>query len=1539
MTKSPFIDYRFKNGSAKNTDGSFQSEVVNCTHKKISINQSNWGKLTDALSFGRGSHIKIPHTKTFRLLEAITLEFVVRIGTSSNHRLSLFEGQKPPLALFLYKNENGSYSLSCGALTGRKWRGTLSNKSMPTGRWVQIAFCYSGDDLFLFINGKLANRRVLEPPELRPFGDLKYLVIGTGMYLNRYQFTGDIAGFRVWDGIAFHLIDQIEEAEQTGYGAIGSKYDELGKERSFLGPPTSSETKIAGGRKRIYNNGAIYWSPQTEAHEVHGGIYHRYKQLRGPNGILGYPTTDEISNTPNLKNPPKIQNLKVNRFENGAIYSTSPTNNFEVVGNLFIRYLQMGAEKSFLGLPIDSQRSISNGKMSKFQGGTIYWSPDTDAFEVHGAIARSYDSLKGPNGFLRFPLSNEEDVLDAKGRRTGGKLSRFQGGTIYWSRETGAFEVHEDIRKLYEETGGPTGELGYPITHESKVSRTEKDIRYNNFQNGCIIWTPKNGAEKYTELELYLGWIKTGPISDEVVWDHSFDILPFIKVVANGRTLQDDTALPRHHRGTTYHIDKKHIIKPVKASTRVNLTIKVYDWDQFSANDYFGGLRKTFDIRTRWGLDNSYQGIYSNVPRNIKRKDMKDETVTFDFRLAPRTDVDPKKHFREQMWWQFDNFNTKTLNRLTYQNTFSDVDPVTNWFEKWIFNPFESMFYELLYKGLAKRGNCFGMSLEAVYAIVGRSIFAEPLYQYPSLNGKYAVTEPDVPVPVRQAVNHKHGYQAGSSSVRMIASKLLKGEAANALKLYQDVKNYLRKGDYPTLSLFSIKSGTGHNVMPYRCEDGKGNNPHKIYVADPNIVWKQIQGDATWVEIRKDNSFWLHVDTKPLPERRYESGRILGDLLPMTLIFAFPYHVLSSQPTTPFWEVIAGIGLIIGSVMGQPIPALLGGLYLITGNSESEQIKIDGEPYYEKRVGVSIPRDSGIPGFTKIPFFDAEKAPELYIQAGLPPKRIETETKANKKGKLNQIFVTKSVALSMSGIASRQAEDKVCIEDANTARPMLRIDTNTSSRKIKVNYAILSDTRKRKSKIIETDLPIVKNDSAYFGAEKRGQGILVSPAGSPQSITVKIGAFEGKKIRKSLVKIEPKKNCKGFRIRPYDPSSILGEQIVEILDSNKGQLIERKVVKSDLLLRDWSTWTNLGRPPLIDRFSQNVGVSKVIVGKNLNGRSQVFSIGIDSAIWSIEQTNFQGGWGNWKSLGKPSKVNLRTADIGRNEDGRLELFSIGIDGNLWHNWQIQPNKRWKGWYNLKMPSKTKLISASVGQNQDGRLEVFAIGANFGLWHIWQTQPNNGWSRWESMGKPIKSGRFETPIIAKNKDGRLELFMKGFTPGKGEFEFEDTDVWHRWQTSPNNGWSRWESMGSPPSGKNRIIISGCGQNQDGRLEIFVISGNKVWHKWQTAPNNGWSHWASLGKPENSSKDYLVGFSGVAQNYPNNELEVFVITGKEHELCHIWQTKPNNGWSQWDNLNNPLDGTQIYSPTVGTIKNGRLTVFAGGSDGNLWNISQI
>jgi len=35
--------------------------------------------------------------------------------------------------------------------------------------------------------------------------------------------------------------------------------------------------------------------------------------------------------------------------------------------------------------------------------------------------------------------------------------------------------------------------------------------------------------------------------------------------------------------------------------------------------------------------------------------------------------------------------------------------------------------------------------------------------------------------------------------------------------------------------------------------------------------------------------------------------------------------------------------------------------------------------------------------------------------------------------------------------------------------------------------------------------------------------------------------------------------------------------------------------------------------------------------------------------------------------------------VGRNQDGRLEVFGVGRDKSLWHNWQTAPNNGWSGW--------------------------------------------------------------------------------------------------------------------------------------------------------------------------------------------------------------------------------------------------------------------
>src|SRR5262245_40572356 len=73
----------------------------------------------------------------------------------------------------------------------------------------------------------------------------------------------------------------------------------------------------------------------------------------------------------------------------------------------------------------------------------------------------------------------------------------------------------------------------------------------------------------------------------------------------------------------------------------------------------------------------------------------------------------------------------------------------------------------------------------------------------------------------------------------------------------------------------------------------------------------------------------------------------------------------------------------------------------------------------------------------------------------------------------------------------------------------------------------------------------------------------------------------------------------------------------------------------------------------------------------------------------------------------------RMIDVGRNLDGRLEVFARGTDNAIFNNWQTAPNSTWSGWASLGGALTTP---ATVGQNGDGRLEIFAIGMDNAVWH-------------------------------------------------------------------------------------------------------------------------------------------------------------------------------------------------------------------------------
>ncbi|MDZ7712269.1 MAG: hypothetical protein U5L06_03775 [Rhodovibrio sp.] len=128
-----------------------------------------------------------------------------------------------------------------------------------------------------------------------------------------------------------------------------------------------------------------------------------------------------------------------------------------------------------MGLPTAPENRRRGYSFARFQHGRIYASPDSGAFEVHGAILLRYLKLGGPLGALGLPLSDEEDVVAGQTtggmRRVSGKVSRFEQGTIYWSSQTGAHEVTGKIREFYEDNGGPNSDLGYPTSNSEEGER------------------------------------------------------------------------------------------------------------------------------------------------------------------------------------------------------------------------------------------------------------------------------------------------------------------------------------------------------------------------------------------------------------------------------------------------------------------------------------------------------------------------------------------------------------------------------------------------------------------------------------------------------------------------------------------------------------------------------------------------------------------------------------------------------------------------------------------------------------------------------------------------------------------------------------------------------------------------------------------------------------------------------------------------------------------------------------------------------------
>jgi len=145
--------------------------------------------------------------------------------------------------------------------------------------------------------------------------------------------------------------------------------------------------------------------------------------------------------------------------------------------------------KPLLGTVTGPDRPVTaDGWVRPYEGADIYWSHATGAHEVHGDIRAKYNALGGPGGLLGFPVTDETGTPDGVGR-----YNHFQNGSIYWTPHTGPFSVHGSVRDTWAEQGWERGALGYPVADQHSLSGlTPADhprVSWIVFENGAAVAT------------------------------------------------------------------------------------------------------------------------------------------------------------------------------------------------------------------------------------------------------------------------------------------------------------------------------------------------------------------------------------------------------------------------------------------------------------------------------------------------------------------------------------------------------------------------------------------------------------------------------------------------------------------------------------------------------------------------------------------------------------------------------------------------------------------------------------------------------------------------------------------------------------------------------------------------------------------------------------------------------------------------------------------------------------------------------------------
>lgn len=891
------------------------------------------GNFPDAARFRQGARAQLTATPALADRERFTLRVVFAPRGAVSARQNLVQITHVPTALWIepIPGDPTNVHLGAGVQTpSGVWRTAIAETPVPIDQWCVVAIVLDDDVLGVIDEtaGTLLGAAALPEAQLAAAGGTS-LTIGTQPDGLSFPFTGDIAA-TVWsDDIPAAFDALVDDWRMSGAGIIDAKRWSL-LPRFDVGAPTSSPTWDVASQSTVrrFTSADIRYSEDAgNAFEIHGAIRAEYKALIN-RSQLGFPVSDEIAGAQ--------RGVRKNLFSQGAIYWSQRTGAHAVFEELYVAYESAG-EAALIGAPLETEEAVAGGLCQRFARGEMYLADGaTTAFEVHGAILEKFHAT---GGILRwgFPTTNELRVLrPAAGGALGedapeiGRYSRFANATIYWSPATGAHIVYGGIAQYYSTVGGPQGRLGFPTSDEADLPGAP-GARYNTFEHGWVMWYADTGAVEASPLQVIVGTVATK--EDEGWGRGQNDLTIDVSLVRDGTAIDGFQDVTSDHNVRVLNRPIGTYIQPEPGLTYL-LRVDVHERDP-EDRPRLGLWEKRLDAANGWGMRENNGILNSGNFAKI---------TSISAGVAPP--APPEGFTVAKRHWGTQNPSTQRVSRLKYAKAFPEVDSESEWWD--VADGIESIFYELVSKGLSAGGNCMGFSGEAILSEKGSSVYQLPLDRF---------TMADWSTGLEDQINVRHQMQMGSAAIWSVVQTFLSGNTHDPKNVFLITRALHTIGQDPVMCLAQNYdfSGAPHAVRPIEWRDTWPQ--WEIDVLDPNYT-----GSAHTIFIdAQDNTFsYSAADT-------YSGGAWTGGRL-----YFLPFQAFATTAHLPVWDAMR---LILGGTI-----AVLGDGDAATGitTPNGDNLFLAGEPRQAPSL-VGSPN-----GFVPLPNY-AEKIDD---DVRIPPRRV-----------------------------------------------------------------------------------------------------------------------------------------------------------------------------------------------------------------------------------------------------------------------------------------------------------------------------------------------------------------------------------------------------------------------------------------------------------------------------------------------------------------------------------------------------------------------